>query len=174
MMVSLIQSNYMGFGSHVVLPGYGFNLQNRGAGFTVEAGHPNVVGGGKRPFHTIIPGFLTKGGRPVGPFGVMGGHMQPQGHLQVVMSTVDDGADPQQALDQPRWRWEQGQNVFVEPAVDDAVVEDLRGRGHDVAVEDTSAFGYGQAIWRLDDEPGAGGGYVAGSESRADGQAMAY
>ncbi len=174
MMVSLIQSNFMGFGSHVVLPGYGFNLQNRGAGFSVVNGHANVVAGGKRPFHTIIPGFLTRGGRPVGPFGVMGGHMQPQGHLQVVMSTVDDQVDPQEALDRPRWRWEAGRDVFLESAVDDGIAADLRARGHQVTIEDTSAFGYGQAIWRVDGGPEAGGGYVAGSESRADGQAMAY
>jgi gamma-glutamyltranspeptidase/glutathione hydrolase len=174
MMVSLIQSNYMGFGSHVVLPGYGFNLQNRGAGFSVVPGHPNVAAGGKRPFHTIIPGFLTKGGRPVGPFGVMGGHMQPQGHLQVVMSTVDDGVDPQRALDRPRWRWETDRDVFVEPAVTETAVNELRDRGHQVTVEDSSGFGYGQAIWRLDDGPGAGSGYVAGSEARADGLAMGY
>jgi gamma-glutamyltranspeptidase / glutathione hydrolase len=170
MMVSLIQSNYMGFGAHVVVPELGFNLQNRGAGFTVEPDHPNVVAGGKRPFHTIIPAFLTRGGEPVGPFGVIGGHMHPQGHLQVVVSTVDRGLDPQAALDEPRWRWESGLDVFVEPAVGGSVVEALGARGHNVAIEDSAAFGNGQAIWRLPE----GGGYVAGSEARADGQAMAY
>ena len=153
-----------------MVPGFGFNLQNRGAGFTVEAGHPNVVAGGKRPFHTIIPGFLSRDGEPVGPFGVMGGHMQPQGHLQVVMSTVDRGLDPQAALDEPRWRWESGLDVFVEPAVGERTVEALVSRGHNVTTEDSSAFGNGQAIWRLPDQAG----YVAGSEARADGQAMPY
>lgn len=175
MMVSLIQSNYMGFGSHVVVPGYGFNLQNRGAGFALEPDHPNVVGPGKRPFHTIIPGFLTRAGEPVGPFGVMGGHMQPQGHLQVVLSTVDGGLDPQAALDAPRWYWHAGRQVAVEAQLATgpdgaALVEGLRRRGHEVSVDDGSGFfGYGQAIWRL-----AGGGYVAGSEPRADGAAYGY
>jgi gamma-glutamyltranspeptidase/glutathione hydrolase len=175
MMVSLIQSNYMGFGSHVVVPGTGFNLQNRGAGFSLTAGHPNVVAPGKRPFHTIIPGFLTQEGAPVGPFGVMGGHMQPQGHVQVVLSTVDDGLDPQAALDRPRWYWHAGTEVRVEPGMvaDDegrAAVEGLRRRGHDVTVTDPGGFGFGQAIWRLAD----GAGYVAGSEPRADGGAVGY
>jgi len=175
MMVSLIQSNYMGFGSYVVIPEFGFGLQNRGAGFSVEASHPNVVAPGKRPFHTIIPGFLTRGGEPVGPFGVMGGHMQPQGHLQVVLSTVDDGVNPQQALDRPRWYWHSGRTVHVEPdlvAGDEgrAAVEGLRRRGHDVVVTDeASLFGYGQAIWRLPDS-----GFVAGSEPRADGVAIGF
>jgi gamma-glutamyltranspeptidase/glutathione hydrolase len=170
MMVSLIQSTYMGFGSYVTVPGYGFGLQNRGAGFSLEPGHPNVAAGGKRPFHTIIPGFLTRDGEPVGPFGVMGGHMQPQGHVQVVLSTVDHGADPQAALDRPRWYWHRGLEVLVEPEFDPEAVEDLRKRGHDVTItEERGTFGMGQVIWRLD-----GGGYIAGSEPRADGQAAVY
>jgi gamma-glutamyltranspeptidase/glutathione hydrolase len=166
MMVSLIQSNYMAFGSHVVIPGYGFGLQNRGAGFSLDPAHPNVAAGGKRPYHTIIPGFLTRDGQAVGPFGVMGGHMQPQGHLQLVMSTVDEGLDPQAALNQPRWYWHTARDVRVEPGIDP---EPLRRRGHQVTVEESDVYGYGQAIWR---QPG--GGYVAGSEPRADGCAAGY
>jgi gamma-glutamyltranspeptidase/glutathione hydrolase len=175
MMVSLIQSNYMGFGSHIVVPGTGFTLQNRGAGFTLDERHPNAVGPGRRPFHTIIPGFLTRGGAPVGPFGVMGGHMQPQGHVQVVTSTVDDDLGPQAALDNPRWYWHAGRQVQIEPELaatpeGAAAVEGLRRRGHEITiVNEASAFGYGQAIWRLPD-----GGYVAGTEPRADGAAVGY
>ncbi len=168
MMVSLIQSTFGSFGAHVVLPGYGFGLQNRGTGFSVRPGHPNVVAGGKRPFHTIIPGFLSRAGRPVGPFGVMGGHMQPQGHVQLVMSTVDDGWDPQEALDAARWRWLAGRAVAVEPQLGTDAVDALRRRGHQVTTQ-TDGFGFGQAIWRL-----PGGGYVAGSEPRADGAALGY
>ncbi|MEN3310150.1 MAG: gamma-glutamyltranspeptidase / glutathione hydrolase [Micromonosporaceae bacterium] len=169
MMVSLIQSNYMGFGSFVAVPGLGFGLQNRGYGFSLDPAHPNVAAGGKRPYHTIIPGFLTRGGEPVGPFGVMGGHMQPQGHVQVVMSTVDDGLDPQAALDAPRWYWHAGRRVHVEPEMGAEAVADLRRRGHEAVVEDSDVYGFGQAIWRLPD-----GGYVAGSEARADGCAVGY
>lgn len=175
MMVSLIQSNYMGFGSYVVVPGFGFGLQNRGAGFSLEAGHPNAVAPGKRPFHTIIPGFLTRGGEPVGPFGVMGGHMQPQGHVQLVTSTVDSGLDPQEALGLPRWYWHAGRLVHVEPALTAtaagaAAVAGLRRRGHEVVVTgEVGLFGCGQAIWCR-----AGGGYVAGSEPRADGCAIGF
>ncbi|MEV7231590.1 gamma-glutamyltransferase family protein [Polymorphospora sp. NPDC051019] len=170
LMVSLIQSNYLGFGSYVVVPGLGFGLQNRGAGFSLDPAHPNVVAPGKRPYHTIIPGFLTRGGEPVGPFGVMGGHMQPQGHVQVISSTLDGGLDPQAALDAPRWYWHAGRSLLVEPGLDGDVVADLRGRGHEITVEpEPSTFGYGQAIWRLPD-----GGYVAGSEPRADGLAVGY
>jgi len=175
MMVSLIQSNYMGFGSFVVVPGSGFGLQNRGAGFSLEAGHPNAAGPGKRPFHTIIPGFLTRAGQPVGPFGVMGGHMQPQGHVQLITSTVDDELDPQGALGVPRWYWNAGRLVHVEPALlataeGEAAVAGLRRRGHQVVVTDEpSFFGYGQAIWH---RPGQG--YVAGSEPRADGCAVGF
>jgi gamma-glutamyltranspeptidase/glutathione hydrolase len=171
MMVSLIQSNYAGFGSFVAVPGYGFGLQNRGAGFVLEPDHPNVVGPGKRPFHTIIPGFLTRGGEPVGPFGVMGGHMQPQGHVQFVTSIVDGGLDPQAALDAPRWFWDQELRVQVEPEWSDELVASLRQRGHDVGIAmERGIFGRGQAIFRLPD----GAGYVAGSEPRADGHAAVF
>jgi gamma-glutamyltranspeptidase / glutathione hydrolase len=176
MMVSLIQSNYMGFGSFVALPGYGFGLQNRGAGFSLDPTHPNVVAPGKRPFHTIIPGFLTWQGEAVGPFGVMGGHMQPQGHLQVITATVDRGLDPQAALDAPRWYWHSGRQVAVEHALvagEDgaALLAGLRGRGHEVTVtgDGESRYGFGQVIWRLPE-----GGYAAGSEPRADGLAAGY
>jgi gamma-glutamyltranspeptidase/glutathione hydrolase len=128
-----------------------------------------VAAGGKRPFHTIIPGFLTRDGRPVGPFGVMGGHMQPQGHVQLIMSTVDDGLDPQAALDAPRWYWEAGRALIVETSLGAEAVAALRQRGHDVTVEDSSRYGNGQAIWCA-----PGGGYVAGSEPRADGYAVGY
>ncbi|BCB85667.1 gamma-glutamyltransferase family protein [Phytohabitans suffuscus] len=170
LMVSLIQSNYMGFGSFVAVPGYGFGLQNRGLGFRPEPDHPNGVGPCRRPFHTIIPGFLTRGGAPVGPFGVMGGHMQPQGHLQVITSTVD-GLDPQAALGAPRWYWQSGRAVLVEDGLADAAtLSELERRGHEITVgREPSTFGYGQAIWRL-----PGGGYVAGSEPRADGCAAGY
>jgi gamma-glutamyltranspeptidase/glutathione hydrolase len=170
LMVSLIQSNYLGFGSFVAVPGYGFGLQNRGLGFRTEPEHPNGIGPGKRPFHTIIPGFLTRGGAPVGPFGVMGGHMQPQGHLQLVTSTVD-GLDPQAALGAPRWYWQSGRAVLVEEGLAGAAtLSDLERRGHELTVgRDPSTFGYGQAIWRRPD-----GGYVAGSEPRADGCAVGY
>jgi gamma-glutamyltranspeptidase/glutathione hydrolase len=169
-MVSLIQSTYMGFGSFVVIPGYGFGLQNRGCGFTTDPAHPNVVGPRKRPFHTIIPGFLGRYGAPLGPFGVMGGHMQPQGHVQLLSGVIDRGLDPQAALDAPRWYWDEGRRVQVEPEFDPAVVAELRGRGHEVSVvTDRTVMGNGQAIWRL-----PLGGYVAGSESRTDGYAAAY
>jgi gamma-glutamyltranspeptidase/glutathione hydrolase len=170
MMVSLIQSNYMGFGSYLVLPGHGFGLQNRGAGFSLDPAHPNVVEPGKRPFHTIIPGFLTRDGEPVGPFGVMGGHMQPQGHVQLVCATVDEGLDPQAALAAPRWYWHTGRSVLVEPQLGDEVTAGLRSRGHlATAGTEPAIFGYGQAIWRLAD-----GGYVAGTEPRTDGSAVGY
>ncbi|MGN9778555.1 gamma-glutamyltransferase family protein [Micromonospora sp. H33] len=172
MMVSLIQSTYLAFGSHVVLPGYGFALQNRGLGFRLDPDHPNVVAPAKRPFHTIIPGFLTRDGVPLGPFGVMGGHMQPQGHVQLVSATVDGGLDPQAALDAPRWYWHAGRTLLVEPglAAEPGLVAGLRARGHEVAVPaEPSVFGYGQAIWRRPD-----GGYVAGSESRVDGGLVGF
>ncbi|MEO7993482.1 MAG: gamma-glutamyltransferase family protein [bacterium] len=170
MMVSWIQSNYMGFGSGLVVPGTGIALQNRGHGFLLDPAHPNSLAPSKRPFHTIIPGFLTRDGDPVGPFGVMGGHMQPQGHLQMVLNLAHHDLNPQAALDAPRWRWDQGNAVAVEAHADPAIIAELRAMGHDVTVEPASVqFGRGQMILRL-----PGGGYVAGSDSRADGQAVGY
>jgi gamma-glutamyltranspeptidase/glutathione hydrolase len=166
MMVSLIQSNYMGFGSGVVVPGTGISLQNRGATFVAAEGHPNRVGPRKRPYQTIIPGFVTRRGKPVMSFGVMGGTMQPQGHVQVLVRIADYGQNPQAACDGPRFRWVQGLEVSVEDSVAPAVVEALRKLGHRiVSVDDYNQFGSCQAIWRLD------GGYFAASDPRRDGQA---
>ena len=170
MMVSYIQSNYMGFGSGVVVPDLGVSMQNRAAGFTLESGHPNEAAPGKRPRHTIIPGFITRDGAPVGPFGVMGGEMQPQGHLQVVSSMLDHGLNPQAALDAPRWQLASGLEVAVEPETDRDVLAALAARGHrPVVAADRLGFGRGQIILRLAD-----GGYAAGSEPRADGAALGY
>ncbi len=170
MMVSLIQSNYLGFGAHVVPPGTGVSLHCRGAGFSRDAGHPNCLAPGKRPFHTIIPGFLTRDTTPVGPFGIMGGHMQPQGHVQVVVNTVDLGMDPQAALDAPRWYWAAQRRVHVEPELPARVRSALAERGHEITTEGaTDLVGCGQAIWRS-----AGGGYVAGTEARTDGCAVGF
>ncbi|OBH86310.1 gamma-glutamyltransferase [Mycobacterium scrofulaceum] len=169
MMVSMIQSNYMGFGSGVVVPGTGISLQNRGAGFVADQGHPNRVGPNKRPFQTIIPGFVTKDGAPVMSFGVMGGPMQPQGHVQVMVRIADYGQNPQSACDGPRFRWVQGMQASCEPGFPPSTLDELRRRGHDLlAVDDYNQFGSCQAIWRLD------GGYFAVSDPRRDGQAAGY
>jgi gamma-glutamyltranspeptidase/glutathione hydrolase len=170
LMVSMIQSNYMGFGSGIVVPGTGIALQNRGANFTLEPGHPNQLAPGKRPYHTIIPGFLTRDGQAVGPFGVMGGFMQPQGHLQMMVNTLDYGLNPQASLDAPRWQWVGGKTILCENGTMVDIIEGLQARGHDVRVEEQgAAFGRGQIIWRL-----PGGGYMAGSDLRADGMAAGY
>ena len=168
-MVSMIQSNYMGFGSGVVVPGTGISLQNRGANFTAVQGHPNQVGPNKRPYHTIIPGFVTKEGAPVMSFGVMGGAMQPQGHVQVMVRISDYGQNPQAACDGPRFRWVQGMEVSCEDGFRQSTLDELRQRGHDIlAIDDYNSFGSCQAIWRLD------GGYFAASDPRRDGQAAAF
>lgn len=171
-MVSLIQSNYQGFGSGVVVPGTGIGLHNRGHNFSLDPAHPNVLAPGKRPYHTIIPGFLTRAdGVPVGPFGVMGGFMQPQGHLQVILNTLRYGLNPQQALDTPRWQWTGGKRVEVEHALGAGVARALQARGHDLHVElNPGAFGRGQIIWR-DPETGV---LAGGTETRADGLVAAY
>ncbi|MEE2854162.1 MAG: gamma-glutamyltransferase family protein [Actinomycetota bacterium] len=169
MMVSMIQSNYMGFGSGVVVPRTGISLQNRGANFVAAPGHPNTVGPNKRPYHTIIPAFVTKDGAAVMSFGVMGGMMQPQGHVQVMVRIADHGQNPQAACDGPRFRWVEGTQVSSEKGFPDSTLNELRRRGHDlVAVDDYNQFGSCQAIWRLE------GGYFAASDPRRDGQAAAF
>ncbi|HET7716629.1 MAG TPA: gamma-glutamyltransferase, partial [Bauldia sp.] len=172
MMVSFIQSNFMGFGSGVVVPGTGISLQNRGVGFTLRPGHANTVGPRKRPAHTIIPGFALHGdGRPLMAFGVMGGPMQPQGHLQLALRTIIHGQDPQVAIDAPRWRVMSGRKVAVEPEFDPGVVAALRRLGHDIVVDPADAvfaFGGAQIVMR------SGEGYVGGSDRRKDGQAVGF
>ncbi|MCP4428918.1 MAG: gamma-glutamyltransferase [Chloroflexi bacterium] len=170
MMVSFIESTFTSFGSGVVVPGTGIALQNRGEGFSLEAGHRNRLAGGKRPYHTIIPGFLTKDGRPVGPFGVMGGHMQPQGHVQMMVNTIDYGLNPQESLDATRWFWWEEREIKLEPAIAPEIVAGLLERGHNVDVDsDVDVFGNGQIIWQLDS-----GAYAAGSDGRADGGALGF
>jgi gamma-glutamyltranspeptidase/glutathione hydrolase len=172
MMVSFIQSNYMGFGSGVVVPDTGVSLQNRGAGFSLDAAHQNYVAGGKRPFHTIIPGFLMGPDAPVMSFGVMGGPMQAQGHVQMTLRTQLWGQDPQMAVDAPRWRVNQGREVALETTLPETTIERLRKMGHSISLEaPDNAFGFGgaQLIHRLD-----GRGYAAGSDPRKDGAAMGF
>jgi gamma-glutamyltranspeptidase / glutathione hydrolase len=170
MMISMIQSNFMGFGSGVVVPGTGISLQNRGFSFVTDPGHPNQVGPRKRPYQTIIPGFVTKDGKPVMSFGLMGGTMQPQGHTQVIVRIADYGQNPQAACDGPRFRFVQGLDVSVEddrfPA---ETLAELERRGHRiVGVNDYNQFGSSQMIWKLE------GGYLAASDPRRDGLAAGY
>ncbi|GAA0367500.1 gamma-glutamyltransferase family protein [Bacillus horti] len=170
-MVSFIQSNYMGFGSGIVIPGTGIALQNRGHNFSLDPAHDNALAPGKRTLHTIIPGFLTKGDHAVGPFGVMGGFMQPQGHAQVVMNTIDFALNPQAALDAPRWQWMKDKVVHVEPHFPDHIAQALVRKGHQIhKTIDTGSFGRGQIIWR-DPETGVLNG---GTESRTDGAIAAW
>jgi gamma-glutamyltranspeptidase/glutathione hydrolase len=170
MIVSLIQSNYMGFGSGVVVPGTGISLQNRGAGFSLARNHPNVIAGGKRPFHTIIPGFLTRDGAPVGAFGVMGGPIQPPGHVQTIVRMVDYAMNPQAALDAPRWKVGHGLSIDLEPSASRELRAGLSRLGHALTpIEDSYMdFGAGQVVLRGED------GYVAASDPRRDGQAAGF
>jgi gamma-glutamyltranspeptidase/glutathione hydrolase len=170
MMVSYIQSNFSGFGSGVVVPGTGISLQNRGSGFSLKPGHANIVAPRKRPFHTIIPGFLTKGGQPLMSFGVMGGSMQAQGHMQVVSRMVDYHQNPQAASDAPRWRIDSGVRVGIEYGVSAETIAALKARGHDMPQADrwSTDFGRAQLIYKMDD------GYFAASERRTDGQAVGF
>ncbi len=169
-MVSYIQSNYCQFGSGIVIPGHGIALQNRGMNFALDPAHVNVLAPHKRTYHTIIPGFLTRNGRAVGPFGVMGGFMQPQGHLQVVTNALDFHMNPQEILDAPRWQWTGGMHFDAEPGIPLAVIEELRSRGHRITIsDDMSLFGRGEIIWRTED------GILCGAtEPRADGVCAAW
>jgi gamma-glutamyltranspeptidase/glutathione hydrolase len=177
MMVSFIQSNYMGFGSGCVEPSFGVSLQNRGHAFSLDAkglNPANLVAPGKRPFHTIIPAFLTKDGQPVMSYGVMGANMQPQGHLQTLVRMLDYGQNPQTACDAPRWRYNAGLEINVEAGMNPATVKGLAERGHQMAVINDSYqdFGAGQFIWRAGDPKVHG--YVVASDSRRDGQVAGF
>ncbi len=169
-MVSFIQSNYKAFGSGIVIPGTGISLNCRASGFSLDADHPNVVEPGKRPYITIIPGFLTKDGVPIGPFGVMGGFMQPQGQTQVLMNMIDFGMNPQQAIDAPRWQWKQDLSVELEPGFSPAMAQQLARMGHNVSfTADSNSFGRGEMILRTEC-----GTLVGATESRADGCVAAW
>lgn len=168
-MVSFIQSNYQGFGSGVVIKGTGIAMQNRGAGFTLEPNHVNEVGPSKRPFHTIIPGFVTREGLPVLAFGVMGGHMQHQGHVQMISRIFDHSENPQAASDAPRWYVAPNFDIVLEQGFADSTVNELRDRGHNVKLsQDVDLFGGAQLILRLDD------GYCGASDHRKEGLAAGF
>lgn len=175
MMISFIQSNYMGFGSGVVVPGTGISMQNRGVGFSMNPKSANVVEGGKRPFHTIIPGFLTRGGKPVMSFGVMGGDMQPQGHMQTVVRMIDYHQNPQAACCAPRWKVNRDFTLDIETNMKASTIAGLKDLGHALkSVDDPYMdFGAGQFIWRMSENDNELG-YVAASDSRRDGQAVGF
>lgn len=169
-MVSYIQSNYTDFGSGIVVEDYGIALQNRGSDFSLDATSVNSLAPRKKCYHTIIPGFLTKNGKAIGPFGVMGGYMQPQGHVQVVMNLIDFHLNPQMSLDAPRWQWKQGLLFDVEPDYSKEMMDELRKKGHQIEVTTNRfSFGRGEMILRMDH-----GVYIGACESRADGSVACY
>ena len=166
-MVSFIQSNYLGFGSGVVVPGTGIAIQNRALGFSLDPRHPNCIAGRKRPYHTIMPGFVTRAGKPSAAFGCMGGHMQPQGHVQLLLHLYRDRRNPQVACDAPRWYVSEDSQVALEPGFDSGVGPALAARGHTLLPSAPSMlFGGAQIIQRV------GGAYWGGSDPRKDGQAI--
>jgi len=169
-MVSYIQSNYMGFGSGIVVKGTGISLQNRGRDFSLNPLDANCLGPRKKSYHTIIPGFILKDGAAVGPFGVMGGYMQPQGHVQVVMNLIDFSLNPQQALDAPRWQWMRGKRFIIEDTFRVEIAKQLASRGHEVDIAlDNVNFGRGQIILRQDN-----GTFIGGTEGRTDSNIACY
>lgn len=164
-MISYIQSNYMGFGSGYVVPDTGIALHNRGANFSLDENSPNCICGGKRPYHTIIPGFLMKDGKPLGPFGIMGAFMQPQAHVQVLLKMIDGGINPQSALDAPRFFWDGGKHLFAEPDFPKVTFDALKEKGHEIEyTNDIGHFGRGQIILKTKDDF-----YVGATEKRCDG-----
>ena len=169
-MVSFIQSNYNRFGSGIVIPGTAITIQDRGANFSLDPESDNYLEGGKKAYHTIIPGFLMKDGKAVGPFGVMGGFMQPQGHVQVVVNTVDYHMNPQECLDAPRFQWVGEKKVQLEREVPADIALKLADMGHEVTIVNSNlGMGRGEIIWRLED-----GTLVGGTEPRADGTIAAW
>lgn len=164
-MISYIQSHFKDLGAGVVVPGTGISMNCRANGFKLDPESDDYLVPGKKPYHTIIPGFLTKDGQAVGPFGVMGGYMQPQGHVQVMANTIDFGMNPQAALDAPRWQWEIGKRIQLEESVPQEIIEDLRRRGHELVLGvPYHKFGRGQIIWRNEE------GILCGAtEPRTDG-----
>ncbi len=168
MMVSLIQSNWMGFGSGVVVPGTGISLHNRGTAFSLDPSHPNVVAPRKRPSHTIIPGFLSYGGNPIGPLGVMGGSFQAQGHLQITIRLSIGGQNPQAASDAPRWRFVKGLEIKLEHGFQVSVARGLARLGHEITFDDSAAFGGAQIILKHE------GVFMGASDHRKDGLASGY
>ena len=169
-MVSLIQSNYCGFGAGIAIPGTGISLQDRGANFSLDPKSDNYLEGGKKSYHTIIPGFLLKDGEAVGPFGVMGAFMQPQGQVEVLTSTIDYAMNPQEALDAPRIQWIGGKKLQLEREAGEDIAQQLRSMGHQVElIDDRIAMGRGQIIWRCEN-----GTLIAGTEPRCDGAVAAW
>jgi len=169
-MVSYIQSTYMDFGSGIVVPGTGIALHNRGADFSLDPSHINALAGRKRTYHTIMPGFMTKDNQAIGPFGVMGKYMQPQGQLQVVMNTIDFNLNPQMALDAPRWQFTRELNFDIEQSCGAHIIEGLLEKGHDMNIAvDPFLFGRGQIIWRNEN-----GVLMGATESRTDGMVAVY
>jgi len=171
MMVSLAQSNHIGFGSGVVVPGTAVSLQNRGYAFSADPSHPHAVAGGRRPPRASTPLFVTRNGAPLLSCGVLGGNMQAQGHVQALVRMLDHAQQPQAACDAPRWRWTHGVAVDAEPSMSLGVLEALRARGHGIArvAPATADFGSGQFVWRLGDP--AVQGYAGASDGRRDGLA---
>ena len=169
-MVSFIQSNYMGFGAGVLIPGTGISLQNRGLNFSLDPTSDNALAGGKKSYHTIIPGFLLKDGEAVGPFGVMGAFMQPQGHVQVLVNAIDYHMNPQECLDAPRMQWIGGKRIQAERGIPAETAAALARMGHEIeVVDDNLNMGRGQIIRRSKD-----GLYTGATEPRCDGAVAAW